>query len=324
MSGQNGKIVVSPVIGRLTFVTVAFSGEVHNLVLQAKSLKAFGLGAVRHWVIVWNEPKNRIEKLRPQLEMVSAALAECPFSWEIIWRADLIDFDDPVGSGHRMQQILKLYVAQKVFTPHYVLLDTKNHLVRTLEVESLCIEAKPAAYLQNYREGDLFHRGFENARAIFGTTLSEKNVFQALPSTTPYMMYAEIVRAMLLELRIRAGKSWPDMILVKREDGSNTTEFALYNAFLEAKHLVSELYQFTNKKYALALFALSPKTEQEVLGVINQTALDAEVKFFGIHKARYKRLGEPERLSVARLWEQVGLFSSVQAGLEFLTQAASS
>ncbi|BCI68933.1 hypothetical protein AAJCM20276_35570 (plasmid) [Acetobacter aceti] len=116
----------------LTFVTVVFSGEFANLLLQARSLALYGNDAIKQWIIVLNDEVNIEEKKKLFLSIEKEILdAHFPVLW--IDRKDMTDFDFSQTEGSRSQQIIKIMISNFIEDDLYVLLDAKNHAIRELK-----------------------------------------------------------------------------------------------------------------------------------------------------------------------------------------------
>jgi hypothetical protein len=302
---------------RLFFVTIAHTGEIGNLILQARSLRRFGGGLIKHWLIVWNEPDQKLESHATHFQLVRNELSGADFDYEIMPRSKILDFDDPPGSGHGMQQVLKLNVARVVSSPVYILLDAKNHAVRELAMSDFFHEGKVRIFRQNYKESDNFYQKFVMARQIFKAPRTE-GIIKALPSTTPYPMVTSAVLEMLDELPRVDGDQWRNRILERRTDGTIVTEFSLYNGFLESRGLVDSLYHFNDDRVTYALFKVSPTSEGECQALISRVMSDEKVKFFGIHQARYSKLSEMSKAMISVLWINTQLMSTVTDALRML------
>jgi hypothetical protein len=126
----------------LTFVTIAFAGELSNLILQARSFRIFGTGVIKRWIVIWNEPIIEFAKHSPYFERVRGELDGCGLACEVFWRSELLGRQELTGSGHRMQQILKLRAANKVTGPLYLVMDAENHAIRPLQASTLSLVRK--------------------------------------------------------------------------------------------------------------------------------------------------------------------------------------
>nr|WP_025828921.1 DUF6492 family protein [Acetobacter persici] len=295
----------------LDFVTICFSGELPNLLLQARSLAKYGNDVIKQWVIVLNseiEPEER-ENIFLSLQK---ELKEADFSAFWIERKDIINIGLPEMHGSRSQQILKIIISNYINEKFYVLLDAKNHAIRHLEKDFFVRDNQPIVHREEYEAWNPFCQWFAKAFELVGLP-QDRALYQKYQSTTPYVMETEIVRECMNNDLLSSSKPWYYFVSLMGDDADSVTEFALYGAMFE---LFKKKSVFSQKNY-VTLFAGYPSEHKHILSFIDQIK-EEHIKFFGLHRSTH--LSIDENISLAIRWVSRGLFLNVESALLFLTK----
>lgn len=295
----------------LTFVTVVFSGELANLLLQARSLALYGNDAIKQWVIVLNDeiiPEQKQKLFLSIKKEISSA--HFPVFW--VDRKDMTDFDFSQVEGSRSQQVIKIMVSNFIEDDLYVLLDAKNHAIRELKPSFFSHDGYPIVHEQEYEDWSPFTRWFTNAFNLLGLPLDRK-IYEKYQSTTPYVMETNIVKKCMDNKILNSEHSWEYFIFLGWDDIHSITEFALYGAVFEFYKRKSI---FAEKNY-VTLFDGYPNGQSEVMKFIERMD-DKKIKFFSIHRNRASTLNLEESTYLSEHWVSCGLFSSVENGIYFL------
>ena len=205
----------------LTFVTITYRAEDTLLLLQARSLARYArVEDVARIVVIDNGTPLMSGRARRRL--LSAYGPHAPHV-RIVPRAELDG--GPTGSGWVSQQVLKLAAHRLVDTPTYVLLDAKNHLIRTVSVaDFLANDGRARTGFQSYREHPLQPRLLK-VLAYLGLPESAADRFP--PTSTPFVMNREVVSAMIDDIESSAKRPFSDQFV-----RADLTEFPLYSAWL--------------------------------------------------------------------------------------------
>lgn len=295
----------------LDFVTVCFSGEFANLLLQARSLAKYGNNVIKEWTIVLNSEIGEEERgnifLSLQKELQGA-------QFNVVWieRKNLINIGLPEMHGSRSQQILKIVISRYMSGKFYVLLDAKNHAIRYLEKDFFVYDDKPIVHREGYEEWNPFCQWFAKAFELVGLP-QERALYQKYQSTTPYVMETEIVRQCMNDSLLNSSKPWYYFVGLMGDDVDSVTEFALYGAMFE---LFEKKSIFSQRNY-VTLFSGYPTEHKHIMSFIDRIE-EEDIKFFGIH--RDVHLNMDENISLAIKWVSRGLFLSVESGVVFLTK----
>ncbi|AQT06194.1 DUF6492 family protein [Acetobacter persici] len=294
---------------RLDFVTICFSGEFPNLLLQARSLAKYANDLIKDWTIVINSEIDVVEREKVFLSL-QKELNNSNFNTFWIERKDIINIGLPEMHGSRSQQILKIVIANYIEDKFYVLLDAKNHAIRPLKKEFFVRDDKAVVHREEYEAWNPFCQWFSKAFQLVGLP-QERQLYQKYQSTTPYVMETKIVRECMNNELINSSKPWYYFVSLMGDQDDSITEFSLYGAMLEHFHVNSIR---TLRNY-VTLFAGYPSDHKHIMSFIGKMK-DEHIKFFGIHRSA--RLNMDENISLAIEWVSCSLFSSVENGVIFL------
>lgn len=293
----------------LDFVTICFSGELSNLLLQARSLAKYGNDVIKEWVIVLNSEIEAEERVNIFLSL-QKELKNALFNTFWIERKDITNIGLPEMHGSRSQQILKILISNYITDKFYVLLDAKNHAIRILEKDFFVYDNQPIVHREEYEAWNPFCQWFAKAFDLVGLP-QDRALYQKYQSTTPYVMETEIVRKCMDNDLLNSSKPWYYFVSLMGDDADSVTEFALYGAMFE---LFKKKSIFSQKNY-VTLFAGYPSEHKHIMSFIGKMK-DENIKFFGIHRSTH--LNMDENISLAIRWVSQGLFANVENGLLFL------
>ncbi len=284
----------------VTYVTPVFEAEVPLLLLQARSL-------ARHVppgddVVVLD---NTRRGLRDQPALLAAYGAHAPHV-EILRPRDVCAM--PPAPGWSSQQVLKLAVAARVLTPHYVALDAKNHFV-----------AAPAA---RYFVGD---DGRARVRATAYTTHNLRPKLELVcaylgldpaplvprfsATVTPFTLDRDTVLAMTADVEARAGRPFAREFIAR-----GLTEFFLYSGWVLRRDgsldAVMDLVDQPNP-----MVWPGRATAAGVRAAIDEAA---GAPVFGVHRRAIPRLDDDAVALLAQFWAARGLVDDEAAGVALL------
>lgn len=286
----------------MDLVVVGFTGELRALKLQARSIRLYARhGTFSRIYIVVND--NAFSHFRRYFE--SEVLPEYGDHAD---RVELVDYRALTGkpfkkTGWRSQQALKLLVARLVDAPQYLLLDSKNHFIRS--VDQSCFIA-PDGRLRTHMYPVItgFETYFEAACNYFGVSHPEVRPI-VMPTATPVMMVSKHVSALLELVESREEVSFFTFFMESRR----FTEFYFYYVYLcSVPGAFDQAYSLSNKPN-VTFFANSADDHQKVAD--SSKALDGpDIYLLGVHRHVFE-IGLAENLSViSELWRRFGLVSS--------------
>lgn len=277
-------------------MSITFEGDVRLTVLQILSVdRLLDHSSLGRYIVVLNGQNNAGLEAFLKTNTESRIAPGLAAKIEYIKAPSLLPGHDPLG--WRGQQLLKLVVANHLAARYYLLLDAKNHFVHRTLVRDFFTETaiktfrRPAPKIQRRLLGSSFSAfGAEDRAADFAES--------AMPTTTPYLMVAGLVRGLMSELESRyAGRAFEDLF---EEELSGTTEFFLYCAYLVTTGQES-LYEHSAQMGA-TLFTKWPRENNDVMQLIN-SARSNKVAMFGLHRRRLPQLNGEQRDAIAQLWK---------------------
>ena len=288
----------SPPASSIEFVTVAFSGDLPLLDLQARSLAAFAspklVAGVR---IVINDPDDAacrqhiaaqtaplLGPLRDRLRVETA-----PMSGE------------PGQQGWMVQQACKLDVARRIEAPHYVVLDAKNFLLRPITAKDLFFRGSLARMPFSRQRGDPAWLADSLAFFDLDPALGEGRWPASVP---PFPMRTEVVVRMIAEIERRAGCDLFRFFATKTDA---STEFMLYIAYLLHAGELEAVVSRRGTKQPIMRRA-SPKRGEP--GPFFEKAATDNAWTMAIHRRRFLDLDwdHPTREGIVDVWSGSGLF----------------
>lgn len=296
---------------KLDFVIVTFPAEIEMLYLQLKSIEKFVDGdAIGQLYIFWNSSTKKTSTHIGQIRAFIADLPGLRDKTQFLLRDDLFGADDLFDSnGWRAQQALKIACSRFIREEFAVVLDTKNHFIRNVGYKDfISAEGRPYSHFVNYTRGDpTFLRFLKNCGSYFETQFDAASTRAGLPTTTPLTIKKSTMRAMLELIENREGTDILRAFFCA-SDLKDTTEFLLYYAFvLKEFGRASDAYE-RSSPIAATFFSVSPKNRPGIIGLLQR--LDSEeIKVLGIHRERFRRLGEEEKEKFRNVWISAGLFA---------------
>lgn len=276
-------------------VTVTFEADIRLTVLQILSVdRLLDHSNIGRYIVVLNGQNNaRLEAfLKANTESrIAAGLAA---KIDYVEAATLLPGHNP--RGWRGQQLLKLVVANHLAARYYLVLDAKNHFVHRTLVRDFFTEKA----IRTVRRAAP-RRYYSHIKKSFGAFALEERAGEfansAMPTITPYLMDAGIVRGLMSELESRnAGRSFEDLF---EKELSGTTEFFLYCAYLVAIGQES-LYE-DSAPMAVTLFTKWPRDHKEVMRLVDSVIAN-NLPMFGLHRRRLSKLNDEQRDNIVRLW----------------------
>jgi hypothetical protein len=292
--------MASPLID---IVTVVFAGELPLLDLQARSFARFlPPGLVGRIRVVINDP-DEATACRAHIEAVTR-----PLLGPLARRLTIYDASvpsEPGPEGWKTQQAAKLEIARAVRAPHYLILDAKHHLVRTLDRADLFLGRKARMPFARPIRGS--RQWLVDSRAFFG--LATPIRVRVPPSIPPFCVRTSIAVALVGEIEQRSGRSIGDFFATKTDQ---STEFMLYFAYLgflgKAKTLVSSK---TTRQPTMRRRSPPPGKSAAYFAELRHT----DPWVLAIHRRRFLDLGVDHgtRAEIVGFWVERGLFDSLAA-----------
>jgi hypothetical protein len=287
-------------VRKIDLVTVCFSAELRLLALQARSLRLFlPPGLFGRIFIIVNDPD--VKGFRREFETIVL-----PEYGVLGPRVHLVDFRDfwkgRAAGGWHQQQVLKLMIAGKTESAHYLVLDAKNHFVRQLRHEDLfAADGRMRSHM--YRIHPSYRERFIAACRFFGGPRTP-DLARGLPTATPFLMDRQIVQDLMAEVERRSAHPFHKAFMVYK-----FTEFYLYYAYVLARFGAADSLYEQRKTPTATLFSLNADKPDRCAEILHRLDHD-HVYCMGTHRDILHK-ANPEVLElVFDAWQRKGLVSS--------------
>ncbi|HZU94266.1 MAG TPA: DUF6492 family protein [Microbacterium sp.] len=292
----------------LTFVTVTFRAEDALMRLQARSMARFlGDDVAARIIVLDNGTPALAARGRKALLAEFGPLA----SRVRIGRADEL-IDMPSASGWTLQQVLKLCVSSIVETPHYVLLDAKNHLVRSVAgSDFVSVDGRGRGGFHSYADHPL--------RPRLRTTLQYLGLDDALaewypPTSTPFVMQTAVARAVIDDVGGRSRRSFAEEFVAE-----GLSEFFLYSGWARLGD-GSWSSMFDGEAIQSPTVWGGAADEDGVRAALSEVAR-WDAPFFAVHRRALGRLDSSAITALAEFWMDRGLFADRRSVSRFVREA---
>ena len=293
----------------LTFVTVVFETETPLLELQARSMSIhLDPEEIDRILILDNcvlgmTPITRHRVLREYGALKSRV--------HIVRTKELID--PGATGGWRSQQAAKLAIASRVDTPHYVVLDAKNHFTRaTTAAEFVDDEGRAFGRSHPYDSHPLRDSLVSTLRYLdAGADLVERALAAFPPTATPFVFDTATVRTLIDDVERRSGLAFGEEF-----ERRKLLEFFLYAGWVETRG--PGLAALRND-LPIPSPTIWPKAASE-RGVRSAAAEheSANAAVFAVHRQVLGKADPATRDLIAARWTDFGLFPDVPSARAFI------
>lgn len=288
----------------LTFVVVVFEAELDLLQLQAASFARHVDPAIVDKVIIVDQSRPEISaRIRRRVLGAYDQLA------------DRVEFvrSSPGDDGWVSQQVVKLAVADRVTTSHYVALDAKTHAVGPVDARTF-FAADGRAHLRWYRfAGHPMESRVRRTAAWLG--LPDDVADQELPATTtPFTFVTREVRELVEATEAREQAPFATVF-----EDAGLIEFPLYSLWLLQRGSLDELYD----RVPLPCPTVWPslRSLDDLRAVLSNVDEDPPSSFLAVHRAALARMSPRASLVLARWWTDRDVFAHLPAALWFGVRA---
>lgn len=295
---------------RLTWVTPVFEAETDLLLLQARSFaQHLATEDVAALLVIDNSARGMPHRLRTDLE---AAVGHHAPALRVLRPDDVCAV--PAASGWRRQQVLKLAIAREVPTPHYVVLDAKNHFVARPGPHHF-VAADGRSRVRGYGyDGHPLRPALVHVLRTLGLDPAE-HVGRFTATVTPFVLDTAAVRDLVEDVESTYGAPFGKVFVQ-----NDLTEFFLYAGWLLRRDGTLEtVIDLVDEPNAM----IWPRAaDLEGVRAAIRTAVEHDLPVLGVHRNAVPRLPEEAVDALARFWSERGLVDSVEDGRRVLTVAA--
>jgi hypothetical protein len=290
----------------LTFVSVTFEAEMPLMHLQARSMARFLPGQLAHEILVIDNSLRGLDRKRRA--RLLDEYGELAGRVRVLRPDEIVQVPDAIG--WLRQQVLKLSVSQTVETPHYVVLDAKNHLVKAPSIGFfLSPDGRSRVHAHPFTNHSL--RGhLERVLAYLGLP-PELYVDQFTSTVTPFVFDTALVRTMIGAIESGSGRPFAEEFVAHQ-----LTEFFLYSGWIAAS---GRAWDSVFELHRTSCPVVWPGTADRagVRAAITQ-ATDGQCPFFAVHRRALTKVDRRAARDVAAFWTELGLFDSDTAALRFI------
>lgn len=279
-------------------LSVTFELDVRLCQLQLTSFdRFFDLSTLTRFTVLVNGGNTVRQQLEEHADTLSPEFRE---KLVLLDPAELFPGDLNTRRG---QQILKVIFARRVETSHYLVLDSKNHLLRPASARDW-FDEKGRARTRFAPPYAMMSKLLAASYEAFDLDLDPQS--PAMPTITPYLMVTEEVRALIREIRERTGTNF---VRAFRRHYPQVGEFFLYYAFLLHRYgTVDHLYHDAPRN-CITLFTVWPQDPDVVRAELAELSAP-EIQFFGLHRNRLRQLDAEQREAIAAVWSGAGLLAA--------------
>ena len=287
----------------LTLVTVVFEPELALLRLQARSLARFlDPRGVAQLVVLDNCAGGMGRRhRRAVLDSLGPTLAP---RTTIVRTAEL--GVDSGTRGWRSQQAAKLLIARRIRTPHYVILDAKNHLIGPASAHDF-VDAAGAARggVHSYAAHPLRPDLERTLRFLGADDDTVARMVASFPRTvTPFVVDTALAMRMLDDVERTAGAPFGTAF-----ERAGLLEFFLYSGW---SLLRAGRAPVNGDVIQAPILWPGRATERGAAEAIDD-AVASRAAWFAVHRRVLARADGPTRQRIAAFWVDRGLMSAPEA-----------
>lgn len=286
----------------LSFVTVVFEPEVALLRLQGRSLARFLDPACVAEILVLDNCAGGMSKRARRVAIASFG----PLAPHVtVLRTPSLGAG--LGAeGWRSQQAAKLLVARRVRSPHYVVLDAKNHLIRPATAADFVDGAGVARGGTHSYATHPLRGGLERTlRHLGADDETVARLVDDFPRTvTPFVIDVALARRMMDDIEREAGEPFAEAF-----ERARLLEFFLYSgwAMLRGPGLP------VDGSTVHAPIVWPARATDEGAAEAIREAVETDAAWFAVHRRALARADARTRRRIARFWSERGLMSPREA-----------
>jgi len=294
----------------ISILTVVYSEEVNFLALQARSIaRFFRRDAIAEIIIIVNGTDQR-DVARRVREEVLPEYGDLSKRVTIILADDIHRFRHPEAGWHT-QMALKLLGAPLISSDWYLVLDAKNHFIRTITADHFFSESDRGLYPpDDFRS---LREHFKNAAEFF--RVEPEGLIDAFFSPiTPSILHRQSALDMNDAVLAMTGDSIGELIV---QFETPHTEFILYSLYLYSIGRFDDLYE-PAPPITISLWKEHAVDAMTFDAHILRARSD-EILCFSVHRLAREILTSQQRQQIARLWLDAGLIDDTSSADRFLS-----
>ena len=279
---------------KIDIVTPTFRLEVPLIELQVKSIvKYLDPNILNKYWVIWNDDSD-FGNVKDRILAAGMSKIDIEFiDFKAIHSANI--------HGWRSQQLIKLLASKIVQEKNYLVLDSKNHLIRDVACDDFF---SPAGKIKSYLHlvGPALKAHLSSSLAYFSQNINIDRD-QVMQTTTPFVFDRDLVIELLSSDNFLKDFEKPDSLL---------TEFFSYYAFLKSKDIDENLYEYVPQMNA-TFFAGMPDIDNSFVRNTMNSVNEDRIKFLGFHRSNFhKNCNEQFKSWAFSRWIQFGLMKDIQ------------
>ena len=293
---------------RFSIATVFFDAELELMKLQARSLaRHLDTADLADIYVIFNSARSLRSGNRAALLMNYGPLAS---RVQFLNRRAIGRI--PLTSGWKSQQLLKLLLAEKVSTPHYVVLDAKTHLISRLDRSFLATNDGRATVNVYSYGGHPLEGALRHVTGVLKAPLNTE--LDPFPATVPPItLCTDIVRDLLAWSTPKGVNTFAKFFL--RND---LTEFFYYFAWLKGAAGGLEAFYYPHQRFCPALWGHT--TTKEAVAKALSLAVDRSLPFLSTHRRSLAKVDSPAQELLSAFWVERALFDTQADAYRFIEE----
>lgn len=280
--------------GKIDLFTVVCDRDLGLLQLQANSIKNYVAPAFLNEIfIIYNEiiEKRRMHEIDG---IIKNFFAEVQPRIHILFINDIFSQPEIFG-GWMRQQSLKLFAAKLSNTEFYMLLDAKNHFIKSVHADFFFRNGRARSFLMSHE--NMYRTEYDATFQYFSSSdYFEKN--KTMPVWTPYLVKRSIAADM-----IKYHFNDDIDFLCSEMLQNHLTEFLAYAAYLSMRMDPRIIYFFRDPfvQTIWANMVARPGIFEHCINVARQRV---DRVCFGIHANALKKLDDDQANILAQFWRE--------------------
>lgn len=295
---------------KIDFLTVTYGVEVPLLRLQARSMRLFlDRGIVGSIVVVINEDDAAATRERIMRD-VMPEYGDLSTFVKVVAVGDIFS-DRSKASGWKRQQTIKIMASTLPGEDHYVALDSKNHFIKPVSLSRFIAADGRMISTSRRSHGDRHYRLLKVCD-YFG--LGDVSPDRLMPITTPFVLPRKDVAEMVRYIEAREGTGFPAFF---HGAGPDVTEFFLFHAYLMMRYGDVETLYLMDDPFVLILWEGNP-VGARLTKALERAVRGDSVYCLSLHIKRTRVITGSDAAALSQTWAELGMFDSVQDGLDYL------
>lgn len=286
----------------MDFLTIAFGDntEIELLKLQAISFKYVlpMMDDIYKIHIFYNDIGiNKIDFIRQYYP------AELQSKVSIVYRDSIMNCKK---SSWINQQYFKLFFCKYICANHYIVLDSKNHFIRNVNLNDFFCNGKPKLYLNN--PGDMFIC-YKKSLSYFG--IEDPFHYQCdanfkpignnvLLTTTPFIFITNQVSNLISFIENKENKTLHEFF-ISNINQNTATEFYLYTAYLIFSNNLDKHAMVQRDDLVITIFN-DPTADYNVFEKKKIAITSPKVKIFGLHRMAVKKMDNDYKQNLLNMY----------------------